>query len=118
MSKRLVYLVLFGLVTVAILFGTTGPTEAMRGGDGGGRGNGPIIFVENQGLYFDSIITADPLPPHGPFQDLYVGPNGLTTEFGPGDPGYRGGRWVEDIDGDGELHYFLCPLLPPGRESP
>jgi hypothetical protein len=44
------------------------------------------------------------------------------TEFGPGDPGYLGGRWWEDTNGNGEMdasdHYFLCPLLGPGRSSP
>lgn len=84
----------------------------------GGRGDGPIVYVRSQGLYYDSIITADPLPAKGPFQLLEMGPNGLETEFGPGDTGYVGGRWKEDFDGDGEFHYFLCPLLGPGRENP
>ncbi len=83
-----------------------------------GRGDGPVIYVTSQGLYYDSIVTADPVPPNGPFQLLEMGPNGLQTEFGPGDPGYKGGRWKEDFDGDGEYHYFLCPLLGPGRTSP
>ena len=89
-----------------------------------GRGDGPIIYVTSQGLYYDSIVTADPLPPIGPFQLLETdgpGPFGLQTEFGPGDPGYVGGRWWVD-DGDGEMgpedHYFSCPLLGPGREEP
>lgn len=83
-----------------------------------GRGTGPIVYVKSQGLYFDSIVLKDPLPAHGPFQLLEQGPNGLETEFGPGDRGYVGGRWMEDMDGDGTFHYFLCPLLGPGRESP
>jgi hypothetical protein len=85
---------------------------------GAGRGDGPIIFVRSQGLYYDSIVTADPLPNKGPFQLLEMGPNGLETEYGPGDRGYVGGRWMEDFDGDGEFHYFSCPLLGPGRENP
>jgi hypothetical protein len=40
----------------------------------------------------------------------------------PGDAGYLGGRWWEDTNGDDIMdagdHYFLCPLLPPGRETP
>ena len=84
----------------------------------GGRGNGPVIYVASQGLYYDSIITADPVPPVGPFQELWIGPNGLTTAVGPGDPGHVGGRWMEDIDGDGVYHFFVCPLLGPGRASP
>lgn len=82
-----------------------------------GRGDGPIIFVTSQGLYYDSIVTADPLPAKGPFQLLEMGPDGLETEYGPGDPEYVGGRWIVDV-GDGVYHYFSCPLLPPGRETP
>ena len=41
---------------------------------------------------------------------------------GPGQPGYLGGRWWEDTNGDGVQdaadHFFLCPLLPPGRAEP
>lgn len=90
-----------------------------------GRGDGPVIYVTSQGLYYDSIVTADPLPPKGPFQLLEVGPHGLQTEFGPGDPGYRGGRWKEDIDGDGTYHYLTSSARcwaragrPPNEDSP
>ncbi|MHC4508066.1 MAG: hypothetical protein ACYTAO_03785 [Planctomycetota bacterium] len=90
-----------------------------------GRGDGPIIYVTSQGLFYDSIVTADPLPPEGPFQLLEgggPGPLGLQTEFGPGDVGYLGGRWWVDVNGnevqDEDDHYFMCPLLPPGREEP
>ncbi len=82
-----------------------------------GRGNGPIVYVRGQGLYYDSIVTADPLPPRGSFQLLEMGDHGLETEFGPGDTGYIGGRWMADFDGDGEFAYFGCPLLGPGREE-
>jgi hypothetical protein len=95
---------------------------ATRGGDGG-RGDGPVIYVTSQGLYYDSIVTADPLPPHGRFQKLEMaGPTGLQTEFGPGDQGYVGGRWWVDVNEDGEMDgddaYFSCPLLGPGRIAP
>jgi hypothetical protein len=54
----------------------------------------------------------------GPFQKITEG----TTEFGPGDPGYLGGRWWDDTDGDNVMeatdHFFLCPLLGPGRPTP
>ena len=87
-----------------------------------GRGDGPIIYVTSQNLFYDSIVTADPLPPKGPFQQLEMGPNGLQTQFGPGDKGYVGGRWWVDIDEDDEMdeedHYFSCPLLGPGRDAP
>jgi hypothetical protein len=88
-----------------------------------GRGDGPVIYVTSHGLFYDSIVTADPLPPHGPFQLLEMaGPTGLQTEFGPGDRGHVGGRWWVDLNGDGMMDlddaYFGCPLLPPGREQP
>jgi hypothetical protein len=77
-----------------------------------------VVFVTSQGLYYDTFVVKDPLPMHGPFQLLSAG----ETEFGPGQPGYLGGRWWEDLNGDGIQdagdHYFLCPLLPPGRTAP
>ena len=85
-----------------------------------GRGNGPtgVVFVTSQGLYYDTFVTRDPLPFKGKFQKIE---NGMT-EFGPGDPGYLGGRWWEDTNGndimDATDHYFLCPLLGPGRPTP
>ena len=85
-----------------------------------GRGTGPVVYVESQGLFYDSIVLAD-LPAHGRFQQLKPGegPSGLATEFGPGDVGYLGGRWWIDINGDDMMDdgdkYFLCPLLGPGR---
>lgn len=87
-----------------------------------------VIYVTSQNLYYDTIVGPD-LPWKGPFQQLFPpGTNpdwpegtGLSTEFGPGDPGYVGGRWWVD-NGNGEMdaddHYFSCPLLGPGRETP
>jgi hypothetical protein len=73
--------------------------------------------VSSQGLYYDTFVVKDPLPFEGKFQLLENG----VTEFGPGDPGYLGGRWWEDLNGNGiqdaDDHYFLCPLLPPGRTT-
>lgn len=87
-----------------------------------GRGTGPVIYVTSQGLFYDSIVVADPLPANGNFQQLIPGMNGLETEFGPGGPGYYGGRWWIDLNEDGDMDagdkYFLCPLLGPGRETP
>jgi len=84
-----------------------------------------VVYVTGQGLYFDSIIGPD-LPFEGPFQKLEMGPNGLQTEFGPGDPGHHGGRWWMDLNGNGVMdppgeggdRYFSCPLLGPGRAEP
>jgi hypothetical protein len=89
-----------------------------------GRGDGPIIYVTSQGLFYDSIVTAGSLPPVGRFQLLeppsVMGAD-LQTEFGPGDPEYVGGRWWVDENGDGVMDgddsYFSCPLLAPGRDE-
>jgi hypothetical protein len=76
------------------------------------------VYVTSQGLYYDTFVAKDPLPMHGRFQLLENG----QTEFGPGQPGYLGGRWWEDLNGNGVQdagdHFFLCPLLPPGRPTP
>lgn len=90
----------------------------------GGRGSGPVIYVTGQGLFYDSIVVTD-LPQEGNFQRLELAgpsPNGLQTEFGPGDVGYLGGRWWLDANGDGveddDEPHFSCPLLGPGRSDP
>lgn len=87
-------------------------------------GMGPIVYVESQGLYYDSIVLAN-LPMEGPFQELVTdgpSPTGLSTEFGPGDIGYVGGRWWVDANADGVMNdgdaFFMCPLLGPGRAAP
>jgi hypothetical protein len=83
----------------------------------GGRTAG-TVFVTSQGLYYDTFVVKDPLPMQGPFQLLSNG----QTEFGPGQSGYLGGRWWEDLNANGlqdaDDHFFLCPLLPPGRTTP
>ena len=97
--------------------GTFSPNAAASSSRFGTREPG-VVFVASQGLYYDTFVVKDPLPMEGRFQLLTDG----ETEFGPGQPGYLGGRWWEDLDGDGiqdpEDHYFLCPLLPPGRSAP
>ena len=101
--------VLFVVLIIALV--STVPALAARGTAG-------VIYVTSQGQYYDTYTVADPLPFKGPFQKLENG----TTEFGPGDPGYLGGRWWVDTNGnnimDATDHYFLCPLLGPGRTSP
>lgn len=76
------------------------------------------VYVSSQGLYYDTFVAQDPLPMNGRFQLIANG----VTEFGPGDPGYLGGRWWEDVNQNGIQdagdHFFLCPLLPPGRPNP
>lgn len=77
-----------------------------------------VVYVTSQGLYYDTFATAESLPPQGKFQLLANG----ETEFGPGQPGYLGGRWWVDSNGNGIQDsgdtYFSCPLLPPGRPAP
>jgi len=92
-----------------------------------GRGNNPelgVVYVESQGLYYDTFKTTD-LKPNGRFQPLDPagGPDGYpSTPYGPGDHGYVGGRWWIDTNMDGEMDpddtYFSCPLLGPGRTAP
>jgi hypothetical protein len=93
------------------------PNNAVSAARFGDRTPG-TVFVTSQGLYYDTFVVKDPLPMHGQFQLLANG----ETEFGPGQPGYRGGSWWEDLNGngiqDGDDHFFLCPLLPPGRPTP
>ncbi len=107
MKRKIV--VLFVVVFVALLVAV--PASAARGTAG-------VIYVSSQGLYYDTYTVVDPLPFEGRFQKLENG----VTEFGPGDPGYLGGRWWVDTNGNNVMdatdHYFLCPLLGPGRTSP
>ena len=123
-KKQTVFVSLMVFIAAVAVFAFPAAASAKRGGEGG-RGNGPEIYVTGQGLIYDSIVTADPLPANGPFQKLeFGGPTGLQTEFGPGDHGYVGGRWWLDVNGNGEMDppgeggdkYFSCPLLGPGME--
>jgi hypothetical protein len=122
-KKQAAFLMLMIMVVGSAVFVFPSDVFAKRGGEGG-RGDGPVIYVTGQGFAYDSIVTADPLPFEGPFQKLELGgPTGLYTEFGPGDPGYVGGRWwldlnkngIMDAPGDEGDKYFSCPLLGPGQ---
>ena len=110
MKRRSV--VLFAVLVMALL--ATVPAFAK------GRGHGALgtIYVTSQGLYYDTFVSAETLPMQGPFQPLV----NHTTEFGPGDPGYVGGRWWVDVNGNGIQDegdsFFLCMLLGPGRTTP
>jgi len=111
-------LISIALVSLVMIFGSVASAKERNTG----RGTGPTVFVTSQGLYFDSIVVVDPLPQHGNFQQLIPDMSGaLSTEFGPGQPGHLGGRWWIDLNGDSVMdegdHYFLCPLLGPGRET-
>lgn len=117
------------LATVALLMAVAAPALAGGGpppkeGDGPGDRVRVVVYVESQGLFFDSIVGPN-LPANGPFQELRPGegPGGsLATDFGPGDPGYVGGRWWVDVNGNGEMDegdaFFSCPLLGHGSATP
>ena len=85
---------------------------------GGRAGALGVVYVRSQGLYYDTFVSADALPMEGHFQQIESG----VTEYGPGDPEYKGGRWWADFNGNGSQdagdRFFLCPLLPPGRPHP
>jgi hypothetical protein len=85
---------------------------------GGRPAAGGKVYVTSQGLYYDTFAAVESLPFEGKFQKLENG----TTEFGPGDPGYLGGRWWVDANENGIQDasdtYFLCPLLGKGHASP
>jgi len=104
-------IVLFAVVMIALL-GTI-PANANRGDGALGT-----VYVSSQGLYYDTFVSATVLPMEGRFQKLEAG----VTEFGPGTPGYLGGRWWidsngNDIQDEGDT-FLLCPLLGPGRTTP
>ena len=77
-----------------------GPPDHLKNGAG-------YIYVESQELYYRTIVpyAGGNLPHVGnndvSFQTLTDG----VTPYGPGDVGYRGGRWYTGTT------YFLCPLL-------
>lgn len=118
-TGKLKITMLFAVMVMLLVFPSI--ASAARGGEGG-RGDGPVVYVRSQGLYYDSIVTADPLPMEGDFQKLEMGSHGLETDFGPGDFGFRGGRWWLDLNGNNIMDegdkFFSCPLLGPGRDTP
>lgn len=119
MRRTLLTGLIVGLLTIAMAV----PALASNGksDQSSGRPNteNPVILVTSTGLYYDSIVKAD-LPMQGRFQQLIPTPEGLTTEFGPGDKEFVGGRWWLDANMDGVMNvgdaFFLCPLLGPGRD--
>jgi hypothetical protein len=109
MKRELV--VLLAVVAIALIAAL--PASANRGDGALGT-----VYVTSQGLYYDTFVSAETLPMHGRFQKLVNG----ATEFGPGTPGYLGGRWWIDLNGndiqDAGDSFLLCPLLGPGRTTP
>jgi hypothetical protein len=119
----------FAIAAVVALFMAMA-APAWAGGPPPKEGDGPgsrvrvTVYVESQGLFYDSIVGPS-LPANGPFQELRPGegPGGsLATDFGPGDQGFVGGRWWIDVNGNDEMDagdmFFSCPLLGKGSASP
>lgn len=110
-QKYFLLLAVMVLMLIAVV-----PVSANRGDGGLGT-----VYVESQGLYYDTFVPVNSLPMKGRFQKLVPGTEFSTTEFGPGDPGYVGGRWWIDNNNnnvmDEEDTFLLCPLLGPGRET-
>ena len=84
---------------------------------GGASAAGPprgAVYVESQGLCYETFETTD-LPNRGPLQLIEPDPlnrcgeGSSKTPYGPGDPGYTGGRWITP-----EGRTFQCPLVGPG----
>ena len=111
------------LVAASLIF-VTGSVMALKGG--ADPQNPGEIYVAGQELYYHTFVAQDPLPYNGhngnSFQRLYFVEGQATTDFGPGNPGYKGGRWWVDLNNDnvmdpeGTDHYNLCPLIGPGYE--
>ena len=95
------------VILVAALAAALTVTVTANATPGGRAASTGVVFVTSQGLYYDTFVTNDPLPMHGKFQLIANG----ATEFGPGDPGYLGGRWWEDLNGNG-VQDAKRPLLP------
>lgn len=114
--KRIILLL---LVAASLVF-VTGTVMAIKGG-GNPHDVGGEVYVTSQGLYYHTFVTASYLPYTGHNGDSFQLLNTDTgsTMYGPGDPGYRGGRWWID-DGNGVIGYedtfVLCPLIGPGYE--
>ncbi|MGD8849389.1 MAG: hypothetical protein PVI81_05740 [Anaerolineales bacterium] len=106
----------YGLLILVLALSLTAVIPAFASGN---PHTEAVVYVRSQGLYYDSIVLTD-LPQKGRFQKLEMVEGQLETDFGPGDPGYLGGRWWMDVNGndvqDAGDHYFLCPLLGPGFE--
>jgi hypothetical protein len=112
-SALVALVVAISLVFAVPAFAGGGPPQGLPGGER----DRVVVYVTSQDLVFESIIGPD-LPMEGPFQELVMGSNGLETEFGPGDPGYVGGRWWLDLNPNGVMdegdRFFSCPLLGHG----
>lgn len=92
-----------------------------KGNAGGGKPGTTTVCTSSGECYTSIVLDFAELPNQGDFQQLIPGADGLYTAAGPGDPGYRGGRWWIDANGDGEQNegdvFFMCPLLGGGPDA-
>ena len=92
-----------------------------NGNAGGGKPGTAEVCTASGECYTTIVLGFTSLPQQGDFQQLIPGADGLYTDAGPGDPGYRGGRWWVDANGDGIQNegdaFFMCPLLGGGPSS-
>jgi hypothetical protein len=92
-----------------------GPPDHLKNGDA-------YIYVTSQNKYYRTIVPISAekgLPYIGhngdSFQELY----NFMTDYGPGDPGYRGGRWWIDSNPNGEMDEFtpISYVLYSGQDT-
>lgn len=107
------------LATVGLLIGVVAAPALAHGNENPNAG--AEVYVTSQGLVYETVVLGElPFVGNARFQKLEMVNGQLQTEFGPGDPGYLGGRWWLD-NGDGVMGegdtFFLCPLIGPGHPS-
>ena len=115
--RRMLYTAVMAGLVMALMAVPALANNGNSSAAGGRAASDLTVTVDSTGLTYDSIVTAQ-LPPKGPFQKLVPVDGHLTTAYGPGDPGYLGGRGGLDANGNNEMdpgETFLCPLLGPGQ---
>ena len=122
---------LFSLLTISVPLALAVPPDQANGPPGHIDEPEAVIYVTSQGMYYHTIVPYAGGNLHwnghngGSFQPLDPTTSPASTPYGPGDVGYRGGRWwIDNLDpeeGMGTVGvqdeydtYFLCPLLGPG----
>ncbi len=123
-SRVALGVLIFSLFTVGIPYALAVPPPQAHGPPVHIDEPEAVIYVSSQGIYYHTIVpyAGGNLPWNGhnvnSFQPLDTTTNPATTPYGPGDPGYKGGRWWVDSNPNGyqdaQDTFFLCPLLGPG----
>lgn len=92
-----------------------------NGNDSQAKPGTTTVCTASGECYTSIVLGFAQLPNQGDFQQLIPGDDGLYTDAGPGDDGYRGGRWWVDVNGDGIQNegdaFFMCPLLGGGPKG-